>query len=357
VWDVLPPTCVSPAQRVRINGTFSQESSLAYVAITRAARYLLATYAPPANARSPRPSPFFTFLERHPAASRDPNLLRMTEDGADTRLPPAARAETRTIRLTFSQLFTYWACPRQFYLRHILGYPPPLAEPLGYGKSLHSACWEVHTRVMAGEKLGEDELEAVAARHFHLPYAGVELTADLREAAIRALKAYVRGYHVEDGRIAYAEQEVRLDLGPLSVVGRIDLACVLEDGKIVLDELKTERAAREDQELLGPSAYGIAMQDTVGTLPGRVGTRPVVADGTAEYRSVAMDAARAEATRGRIRTAADAIARREFPMLPTGGQPTCVRCDVRRVCWRGQSKGKSSGDKGMGEIGQWRDGD
>ncbi len=111
IWDIMPPQCVSSTQRARINGTFRQESSLAYVALTRAAQYLLATYAPPSNARKPRPSPFFTFLERHPAASRDPNVPHMTAGGKDTPLPQTPQAETRTIRLTFSQLFCYWVRP------------------------------------------------------------------------------------------------------------------------------------------------------------------------------------------------------------------------------------------------------
>lgn len=339
VWNILPLGALTTEQARRADGEDGESDRLAYVSCTRSEAYLLATYAPPARWRNPKPSPYFLEIAGHPSTVQDGRILPEAARRGAPRLKPSPRQESRTITVTYSQLFTYWTCPRAFYLRFLVGFPPPLVPEIGYGESLHRAAKEVHERVKNGESLSDKDLEEIVLCHFHLPLAGEQLTEELRNAAIRALTTYHAGYRAEEnGEIAYVEQEIRLDLGSITLIGRIDLATVLANGDIVLAEVKTEEAPSAEAELF---AYGLGFAAGTGSLPDWVETRPIRANGSADGSEKPqrrmMDDVAAEETRTRIREAGESMTVGHFPMVRGGNAVAkCKRCDVRLLCQRGQ---------------------
>jgi len=336
LWRVLPRQRFSPVQARRLDGKASDkmrdEANLFYVALTRSAKYLLVTYAPPEEAKRPRSSHFFDFVAHHPATTRAPDALPRAVAPEAERLPPTPRREATTPQVTISQLHVYMTCPRAFFLRHVLGFPPPLNENIGLGVSVHSACWEVHKREMRGDPLDDAEIKKVASRHLSLPFASAGAREGLGNAAFRALRSYVSDYLQGERTIESAEQEVRLDLGPVTLVGRIDLAYHDCEGRLVLDEIKMEHGLGRDAHLLVPQAYALAFEQTRGRFPDRVGVRFLGNQGVDVYRSIAITEATVQQIKNRIVAAGEGIARRDFSPLPMVGVETCRNCDVRLVC-------------------------
>jgi DNA helicase-2/ATP-dependent DNA helicase PcrA len=336
-WQLIPRDQCSPTQARCFEETYSDqlrgEANLFYVSLTRSSRHLLCTYAPHPKAKRSRPSPFLVFLERQPGVKRDLEVQSQLGVSDAGRLPLCPRVANKTLTLTYSMIFSYTVCPRLFYLRYVLRCLPPLNDRIGFGTGLHSAAAEVHQRVQTGELLSPVCLDQITHRHLHLPLAAETAKAHLRQAANRALTTYVDDYNVQTDphRIQSVEREVRLGLGRINLVGRIDLVTKDAAGRIVLDELKAEKTAR-DHEMLVARGYALAYAATAGQMPERVGVRSLAADGAEKYRFTEMDEANIRDTQTRLTEAGSRIIGREFSPLPMQGAATCSCCDFRVIC-------------------------
>jgi DNA helicase-2/ATP-dependent DNA helicase PcrA len=128
------------------------------------------------------------------------------------------------------------------------------------------------------------------------------------------------------------EQEFAFALERNRVQGRYDL--VLEaDGAVTIVDFKTgdvrdiraaEKRARESFQL---DIYALAYQKTRGRLPDRVELRFLESGLAAGRRPTSIEA---EQTADRIRAAAAAIRRREFPPRPAW--LACGQCPFREIC-------------------------
>ena len=305
---------------------------------------MLATYAPSPAARNPRQSRYLTLLQEQQTVTTDRRKIPEVARYGARRLEPQQPLGQRAIRLTFSQLFLYWVCPRAFYLRFLIGIPPPVAVEIGYGQSLHNAAKEVHQRVQHGELLSTDDLATIAESHFCLPFAGNELSHDLRRAAISALTTYYNGYIVEENSIVtYIEKEVRADFGMITVLGRIDLVTESENKDTAIAELKTESGAINEDELY---AYSLGFEATTGKMPKTVETRIIRADAVDSEpmacKPTHIDQETAKKVRDRIASDGHRMIRGHFPIPLTVTPTTCAKCDVRRLCWHWQKQESSN---------------
>ena len=226
-------------------------------------------------------------------------------------------------------------------MRFVLNFPPPLLEQIGYGRGLHDAAWEVHQRIQAGEKISPAEVESVATRHFHLPFAGEDMKSCLGGAAINALQGYTQRCIAKQQTTIAAEQEVRLELGTITVIGRIDLVTEGADG-VTLAELKTAHDSGRDPDQMVPRTYALALEATTGVLPDRVETRTISANENND-RSTKMTPDVVEETRSRIAEAGLGLSERRFPPLPMAGTDTCQNCDIRLICGHNSDKRSNKG--------------
>ena len=178
-----PGDAIADADRYR--GTLDDETRLFYVAVTRAQKYLFASFSPgPTTSSTAAASEFFDHCAAQQWFSTVTRASRRTRHGSSR-----ARHETPNVTLSFSELKYLFECPYQFKLRFLYGFNPPLHEALGYGKGLHDALAEVHKRAVNGDLLTQAEAEDLVDRHLHTPFAYPELKATCASARSRRSSA------------------------------------------------------------------------------------------------------------------------------------------------------------------------
>ena len=136
-----------------------------YVAVTRAQKYLYATFAPIATNQQQRTrSAFFHHIAAQQWVSTVANPI------VGDRLPAHPLQDTPQVTLSFSELKYLFECSYQFKLRFSTA-SCPIHEALGYGKGLHDALAEVHKRALDGDIVTRDSAAALIDRHLNAPFA------------------------------------------------------------------------------------------------------------------------------------------------------------------------------------------
>ncbi|MGC4045046.1 MAG: ATP-dependent DNA helicase [Armatimonas sp.] len=331
LWQIMPQNRLSPEQIRRLDGMYSDklrdEANLFYVALTRSKRYLFLTYAPPERAKRPKPSPFLAFARGQSYVEQNPQQLPISALPVG-RLTPTPRREATALQITATQLAAYLNCPRQFYLRFVLNVPPPLVQALGYGNSLHNAAWEIHRRVSTGEELSPADVETIARRHNHLPFASAATRTALQEAGIASLKGYAERFQASSETPILTEQEVRLEIGSMTINGRIDLITKDNDCETLV-ELKNATDHIRDPDQVIAKTYALAAQSSMGRMPDRVETRLIARDSSSD-RITMMTEDVVKDTQTRIEQAGKDIVSRRFSPIPLAC--VCSKCDVKRIC-------------------------
>ncbi len=146
----------------------------------------------------------------------------------------------------------------------------------------------------------------------------------------------LRRFHAEEASRPWAptavEQEFAFTLERNRVQGRYDLV-IEKDGEIAIVDFKTgelrdqKAADKRAKESLQLDIYALAHLKTRGRLPERVELRFLESGLVAGRRPTADEASH---TAERIRAAAAAIRRREFPARPTW--LACGHCPFREIC-------------------------
>lgn len=257
-FHVLPIEAVPNGERYR--GTLAEETRLFYVAVTRAKKFLYATFAPGDNAQAKNPSDFFIHCTASAWAST-------TDEGlAEDRLTPAPRIETPAVKISFSELKYLFECPYQFKLRFMYGFNPAIHEALGYGKGVHDALAEMHKRAISGDVPERSESTELVDRHLHTPYAYPALRDQLRKTAIDAVDRYFVVHGEDLTRTIHSEKQIQVQVGPgVTVDGRIDLVKRLETDEVsIVDFKSTARAQAEDVTRDQLYVYALGYQELTG---------------------------------------------------------------------------------------------
>ena len=120
-------------------------------------------------------------------------------------------------------------------MRTLYGFNAPLAEALGYGKSLHDALAELHQRAIAGEAVKPDDASDLVDRHLRVPFAYPTLRETMRESAKRTVSKYIEARKTEFNKIEFSEKPIELALEDgIGVSGRIDLCAAVTRMKLPL---------------------------------------------------------------------------------------------------------------------------
>ena len=182
----------------RYRGTVEDETRLFYVAVTRAQKYLFATFAPAPNQLTGSARSSSTTSPRQQWVSTRDTGVPIGRAAAE----PQPVHETPQVTLSFSELKYLFECPYQFKLRFLYGFNAPIHEALGYGKGLHDALSEIHKRALEGDIVTKDAAAALIDRHLHAPFAYPALREQLRNAGIKAIERYLdtHGTRLEHGR-------------------------------------------------------------------------------------------------------------------------------------------------------------
>lgn len=322
-WHLIPERAFENATRYK--GGDIDERRLFYVAITRAQKYLHLSWSPtPGNQLAQRPSDYFTEV----LASR--YVKRRTPDYSDrAKRAPQPKASVANVTLSFSDLKYFFECPYQFKLRIVYGFNAPLDEALGYGKSLHDALAEVHSRALRGEEVQPEEAGELIQRHLHTPYAYPALREKLEEAARRVVGAYIKKNSKDFGNLEFSEKAIEISLGDgVSVAGRIDLVRRLDTDEVTIVDLKsTDRAQVEAVTETQLHIYALGYHELTGRSADYVEIYELD-EQKQKRRSVDNEFIRD--VKRDVRAAAAAL--RENKMLATPAAPRCSKCDYCNLC-------------------------
>lgn len=307
------------ASRVRYEGTVNDERRLFYVALTRARDWLsLSTHDTP-NMQRVAPSPF----------------LEAVAGGAPDRYRPLQlpRTSDRTaepddiLAITFSELADYRACGLAFRLRNLMGFQPPLAPELGYGRAVHHILRNIgeYTR-QARRPPNPAQLELMFDDEFYLPLANSGAHERLKVAARRLVSTYVDSYGEELKDTWAVERPFELHLDNAVISGRADVILEERGGvqSLVIVDYKTSANGELDY------AHQLQVYSDAGRREGlnvraayvhdlREGIRHPVDVAPSAIESAEVDAVRlVEQLKGH-----------DYRPNPGAG---CARCDVRQMC-------------------------
>lgn len=324
VFHVIPVAAVPDADRYR--GTEADETRLFYVAVTRAQKYLHLTYSPGDSAMYRARSPFFDF-----ATKNQHFLTAEPQASLPDRIEPRARHEVPEVTLSFSDLKYFFECPYEFKLRFLYGFNPPLHEALGYGKSIHDVMAEIHKRAIDGDIVSGLDADDLVDKHLNTPFAYPTLRADLRRAAIRAVRRYVEENRTRLENTLYSEQQIQVRVAPgITVDGRIDLITELDTGETsIVDFKSTERAQAEDITRDQLHIYAVGYQELTGQRADVLEVLNLDEKGKAT-RELVNDSL-LNHIKGKIADAGEDLRANRLPRL-SHWCSTCDACDLAGLC-------------------------
>jgi len=265
VWHILPENCVENIGRYKPEKQEREEDErrLFYVATTRAEKYLFCSWsAKPNNKQAQKQSIFLnelTSVSSH-VLTREPNtqpLLTIT---------PQRRHTETTLALSFSELKYYFDCPYNFKLRFIYGFNEPINQTLGYGKTLHNALAEIHSKSIQGQIPPNSDIARLVEDHLHLPFANEPIRQNVAEVARRDLERYLNDHRADLDKLEHVEKtiELRLDDG-IMVNGRIDLIRRTDTNEhIIVDFKSNKKAQSEDITRRQLQVYALGYQQLTG---------------------------------------------------------------------------------------------
>ena len=324
LFHVIPPEAVKDPDRYK--GGFEDEARLFYVAVTRAQKYLFATFSPTVTNRLyKKRSAFFDHCARQARfLTRDPGVRGQ-------HLEPHARRDTPTVTLSFSELKYLFECPYQFKLRFLYGFNPPIHEALGYGKGLHDALAEVHKRAVAGDLVSKDAAAELVERHLHTPYAYPELREQLKRSAVDSVQRYLREHESDLERTVHSEKQIQVHVAPgITVDGRIDLVRKLDTDELAIVDFKsTARAQDEDVTRDQLHVYAVGYKELTGERADLIEVLNLDEEGKT-IRELVEDQLLTD-VRGRIRTAGDSLRSNQLPRIQVWDE-RCSKCDLAELC-------------------------
>ena len=324
LFHVIPETAVDQPDRYK--GTVEDETRLFYVAVTRAQKYLALTYSPGPNRLYRNRSPLFDHCAAQSPVSTRPSSTPLLE-----RITPAAAHEIPQVTISFSELKYLLECPYSFKLRFLYGFNPPIHEALGFGKGLHDALAEVHKAALAGAALGPEHASELVDRHLHVPFAYPDLQANLRAAAIKAIRRYFRMHGDEIARTVHSEKQVQVHVAPgITVDGRIDLIRRLDTDELAIVDFKSsERSQEEDLTRDQLHVYAVGYQELTGQDADLVEVLNL--DEAGKNIREEIEGPLLHQIRERIGAAGGAIRVNQLPRLDQW-QHECDTCDLAALC-------------------------
>jgi len=326
-WHLIPKSAV--VGQARYEGTIEDERRLFYVAMTRSQKILHMTYAPvPGNQLYQKKSVFWDDVLVSKYVKRRP------QDYTNRRkLTPEPRRGVSNVVFSFSDLKYFFECPYQFKLRILYGFNAPIHEALGYGRSLHNALAEVHSRALRGDFATEDEARSLVETHLHTPYAYPSLRRDLEAAAENVLGNYISDNEALFDKIEFSEKQIEISLGDgITVNGRIDLVRRLDTNETTIVDLKSsDRAQPEDVTETQLHVYALGYEELTGR---RADYVEVYELDERKRKPRSVDDDFIDDVKIKVREAAQSLRQGNLP--PDATIPKCRKCDYRKLCSAGK---------------------
>lgn len=323
VWHILPRDGI--LGQARFEGSIEDERRLFYVAMTRSQKFLHMTWAPVhGNRLFQKVSEFWDDILVSKYVKR-----RILDYSSRKHIIPQPRKGIANVVFTFSDLKYFFECPYQFKLRILYGFNAPIDEALGYGKSLHDALSEVHSRAVRGDIASENEIPRLIDTHLHTPFAYPALRLQMEIAASRVLHDYLHDNKELFDKIEMSEKFIEINFGDgITVNGRIDLVRRLDTGEITIVDLKSHnRAQAEDVTETQLHVYALGYEELTGRRPDYV---EIYELNERKRKPRSVDDDFVADIQGRVRVAAEDL--RQNNLSPTPTKKKCKDCEYPGMC-------------------------
>lgn len=328
VWHLIPRNGVK--DQIRFEGTIEDERRLFYVAMTRSQKFLHLTWAPVlGNRLFQKASAFWDDILASKFVKRRPQDYTKRK-----RLTPAPKQGVSNVVFSFSDLKYYFECPYQFKLRVLYGFNPPIREELGFGRSLHNALAEVHSRAIHGDYAAQSDVPGLIGTHLHVPFANPALKQRMEAAAEKVIGNYIDDNKADFDKIEFSEKQIDISLeNGVSVVGRIDLVRRKDTNETTIVDLKSnDRAQAEEVTEHQLHIYALGYEELTGK-PADFVEIYELEQRKRKPRSVDNDFI--DDVKAKVKTAANGLRNNDMPPAPE--ESKCRKCDYCGMCTAGQT--------------------
>ncbi len=257
-----------------------EERRLMYVAMTRAKRSLIMSFAPDhGGKRAKKLSPFVGEALGKVAAATAP-----AKPGSVQRLSQFAAAPlaglTRDklerdgwLHLTPHQIDDYLTCPYNFRYRHILEVPLPIDPALSYGTLIHNVINHYFTQAKRGRVNTAKLLEMVDRDWNDDGFVSASVAASRRRQAVATVKRFIareKGQELP----TYSELPFKFEISEAKVIvsGRFDAVYQRPAGAEIRDFKTSQvedggKADTKAKTSIQLAIYGLAWQSLTGQTP------------------------------------------------------------------------------------------
>lgn len=314
----------------KYNGDEEDERRVYYTAITRSEKYLYITGSKRQNNRvkdNYEPHRFVDEIDKKYLSNK--LSLKKPRSGYKSRVRTAGVYPT-----SFSHLSTYERCPQDFRLRNVFGYNAGVPVTFGYGSNVHNALNVIHSDYIRTKKIPSDqEVEETFDKIFKLRYATPKIAKNMKKAAVRAIKNYVRLHKGDFDRILETEKNFEFVIDDALISGQIDLLKKVDKtGKVTEVEIidfKTEKKdgvynADHEKQL---RFYAIACLESLGLKPDKAYVHHIDQN---KKSYVDISEEMLEETKIGIKVQVRSVLERNFPAKPN--KDVCEECDYKYIC-------------------------
>jgi DNA helicase-2/ATP-dependent DNA helicase PcrA len=320
----------------RYEGSDDDERRLFYVAMTRARDHLyLSLHQRDDDGAPTRASTLLQgILPGGITVSDDPLPL--------PPVPPVAPDATDDrLRVSYSALAAYARCPHQYWLTACLGFASTTARELGYGSAVHHLMRRLAEHVRAQRRAPtRDEIDALFAREFYLPFGDQAVYDALEWRARRIVKACLTEWPEDLARVWAVERPLSLHVDGADIEGRADVILDREDGvdgALALVDYKTRPVQRDDEAAVQLRAYAAAVRGE-GLSVRAAYLHDLTAGRATARHAVDLGTEAITTTLAALAGSIEGLRARDFTARPG---PHCGHCELRPICAHAAS---STGD-------------
>jgi len=305
------------------------ERRLWYVSMTRCKKFLELTSI---DTRGERPSDFFNDVNH-------PFFLETDEDPTDRDYTEPSLEENEILNTSYSDLRYYWLCPYDYKLRHVMDFSPEIVPALGYGNEVHRFLYSIHEKAMKGEEITEEWVNEEIKSNFSLRYATEQIEKNMKKAASKTLRRYVKEFPNLTQTTLDAEKEFEIMIGNSRVNGAIDLLEKLDesgetspigviDFKLYDEESDLDKRIESVKNQL--RIYALAARDAFQLDPKKASAYFLSDDGC---KTIGIDVTddQKDNIKNNVSDTVDDIISENFPRSPEE-EHDCSKCDFKNIC-------------------------
>lgn len=311
----------------RYLGSLEDEARLFYVAMTRARDGLyLSRFRRVKNRQGA--SCFFTFTEGILGMSDEP--LPLVDVPDDLK-----HVDADTPIITFSDLAAYDSCPQSYRYRTLIGFQPPLARELGYGKAVHHVLRRLadETQITGTVPLS-DEIVEIVESEFFLPFANRPAHEQMLDAAQRLVSDFVARHSADLERVWETERPFELHLDNAIVSGRADVILDREGGVANAMAIVDYKTGVDGDGVAPVHEHQLRIYTAAGRREGIDVRAAYLMDlGAGETHGVKVGRLELEGAQDWACATVSRLQAGDYPAAPE--KLKCSHCDVSRICAHG----------------------